>query len=47
MIVGAGFIGSEVAVAARSRQWHATVVDVSPSPLAAALGQHAARWLWD
>lgn len=47
VIVGAGFVGSEVAVAARSRQWHVTVVDVSPSPLATALGPHVARWLWE
>lgn len=47
VIVGAGFIGSEVAAAARSLDWSVTIVDAGPTPLAAALGPGPARWLWE
>ncbi|CAM3096110.1 FAD-dependent oxidoreductase [Saccharomonospora xinjiangensis] len=47
VIVGAGFIGSEVAVAARQAGWTVTVADPQHSPLAPALGTRAAQWLWE
>ncbi|SFB56608.1 3-phenylpropionate/trans-cinnamate dioxygenase ferredoxin reductase subunit [Amycolatopsis marina] len=47
VIIGAGFIGSEVAVAARARNWEVTVVDAQATPLAAALGPAVAQWLWE
>ena len=47
VIIGAGFIGSEVAVAARVRNWEVTVVDAQTIPLAAALGPAVAQWLWE
>lgn len=46
-VVGAGFIGTEVASAARQRGLEVTVVDVSTSPLAAALGPVGATALLD
>ncbi|GAB3671701.1 FAD-dependent oxidoreductase [Saccharopolyspora sp. ID03-671] len=46
LLVGAGFIGSELAAAAVRRGWEVDVVDTTPLPLQAALGEHAARWLW-
>jgi NADPH-dependent 2,4-dienoyl-CoA reductase/sulfur reductase-like enzyme len=46
-VVGAGFIGTEVASAARQRGLEVTVVDVSPTPLAAALGPVGATALLD
>ncbi len=47
VVVGAGFVGSEVAAAARQAGWTVTVVDGSSAPLARALGPGPARWLWD
>lgn len=47
VVIGAGFIGSEVAVAARVRGWKVTVVDVDATPLAGALGHGPAQWLWE
>jgi NADPH-dependent 2,4-dienoyl-CoA reductase/sulfur reductase-like enzyme len=38
LVVGCGFIGSEVASSARTRGLDVTVVDVSPTPLAHAIG---------
>jgi NADPH-dependent 2,4-dienoyl-CoA reductase/sulfur reductase-like enzyme len=38
LVVGCGFIGSEVASSARRRGLEVTVVDVSPTPLAQAVG---------
>jgi NADPH-dependent 2,4-dienoyl-CoA reductase/sulfur reductase-like enzyme len=38
LVVGAGFIGSEVAATARSRSLDVTVVELSPTPLAYAVG---------
>ncbi len=38
LVVGAGFIGSEVAATARSRGLDVTVVELSPTPLAYAVG---------
>jgi NADPH-dependent 2,4-dienoyl-CoA reductase/sulfur reductase-like enzyme len=46
LLVGAGFIGSELAAAAVKRKWDVVVVDTAALPLQAALGQHAAKWLW-
>jgi 3-phenylpropionate/trans-cinnamate dioxygenase ferredoxin reductase component len=46
-VVGAGFIGTEVASAARQRGLPVTVVDLSPTPLAAQLGPLGARALVD
>jgi 3-phenylpropionate/trans-cinnamate dioxygenase ferredoxin reductase subunit len=46
-VVGAGFIGTEVASAARQRGLPVTVVDLSPSPLAAAIGPVGATALLD
>ncbi len=47
VIVGAGFIGSEVAVTAHSLGWAVTIVDSDATPLARALGPSPARWLWE
>lgn len=45
-LIGAGFIGSELAAAAVQREWDVVVADSAPLPLQAALGEHAAKWLW-
>ncbi|KQW45026.1 hypothetical protein ASC77_19785 [Nocardioides sp. Root1257] len=44
-IVGAGFIGLEVAAAARSLGCEVTVVEVAPTPLCGPLGPTVATWL--
>jgi NADPH-dependent 2,4-dienoyl-CoA reductase/sulfur reductase-like enzyme len=43
VVVGAGFIGSEVASTARSLGVDVTVVEIAPTPLAAALGVEMGR----
>ncbi|MBI2168121.1 MAG: FAD-dependent oxidoreductase [Actinobacteria bacterium] len=43
VVVGAGFIGSEVAATARSRGCEVTVLEVAPVPLAHALGEEMGR----
>ena len=45
VVVGAGFIGAEIAAAARARDLPATVVEVQPTPLARAVGETAGRAL--
>ena len=44
-IVGGGFIGLEIAAAARRRDCDVTVVEVADRPLAPVLGQTLATWL--
>ena len=46
-IVGAGFIGLEVAAAARSRGTRVTVIEAAPAPLAAVLGESVGGWFAD
>lgn len=46
LLVGAGFIGSELAAAAVQRTWNVVVADTAALPLQTALGEHAAEWLW-
>lgn len=41
VVIGAGFIGSEVASSARKRGLAATVVEAMPTPLVRAVGEHA------
>ena len=43
-VIGAGFIGQEVAATARSRGCVVTMVDAAPQPLAAVLGPHVGAW---
>ena len=43
-VIGAGFIGQEVAATARSRGCAVTMVDAAPQPLAAVLGPHVGAW---
>ena len=43
-IVGAGFIGLEVAATARRLGAHVTVIEAAPAPLAAILGQALGAW---
>jgi NADPH-dependent 2,4-dienoyl-CoA reductase/sulfur reductase-like enzyme len=43
VVVGAGFIGSEVASAARKRGWSVTVVEAGPTPLVRAVGEVMGR----
>lgn len=38
VVVGAGFIGSEVAASARSRKMEVTIIEAAPQPLAMAVG---------
>lgn len=45
LVVGAGFIGLEVAAAARGAGARVTIVEVAPSPLARALGDQVGEWL--
>ena len=45
LIVGAGFIGQEVAAAARGAGAAVTVVEAEPLPLRALLGERIGRWL--
>lgn len=45
VIVGAGFIGLEVAAAARDAGARVTVIEVALSPLARALGDQVGEWL--
>ncbi|HWH27989.1 MAG TPA: FAD-dependent oxidoreductase [Mycobacteriales bacterium] len=45
VVVGAGFIGSEVASAARARELPVTVVEAAPAPLVRAVGPTAAPLL--
>jgi len=44
LIVGAGFIGQEVAAAARAAGAQVTVVEIEPAPLHGLLGEEMARW---
>lgn len=41
VVIGAGFIGSEVASAARKRGLPATILEALPTPLVRAVGEHA------
>lgn len=45
VVVGAGFIGSEVASAARKRGLPVTIVEALPTPLVRAVGDHAGKAL--
>lgn len=45
VIVGAGFIGQEVAATATAAGVEVTIVEALPLPLAAALGEDVGRWL--
>lgn len=45
VVIGAGFIGLEVASAARLRGCRVTVVEAAPYPLAAIIGAEPAAWL--
>jgi 3-phenylpropionate/trans-cinnamate dioxygenase ferredoxin reductase component len=47
VIIGAGFIGLEVAAAARARGARVTLVEVAERPLAGVLGDQLATWLTD
>lgn len=44
VVIGAGFIGLEVAATARGLGADVTIVDAAPAPLAAALGDHVGFW---
>ena len=44
-VVGAGFIGMEVAASARSLGVDVVLIDVAPAPLAGLLGPDVSRWL--
>lgn len=44
VVIGAGFIGLEVAAAARSLGVEVTVVELGPAPLAAVLGPEVGEW---
>jgi 3-phenylpropionate/trans-cinnamate dioxygenase ferredoxin reductase subunit len=43
-VIGAGFIGQEVAATARVRGCTVTMVEAAPQPLAASLGPHVGAW---
>ena len=43
-VVGAGFIGSEVAATARGRGLDVTLIEASPVPLVRAVGEESERW---
>jgi NADPH-dependent 2,4-dienoyl-CoA reductase/sulfur reductase-like enzyme len=45
LVIGAGFIGLEVAATARTMGATVTVVEVAPVPLARALGEQVGEWL--
>jgi NADPH-dependent 2,4-dienoyl-CoA reductase/sulfur reductase-like enzyme len=45
VVVGAGFVGMEVAASARSLGVEVVLVDVAPAPLAGLLGPDVSRWL--
>lgn len=45
VVIGAGFIGSEVASAARKRGLDVTVVEALPTPLVRACGEAPGRWI--
>lgn len=45
LIVGAGFLGGEVAAAARARGLRVVLVEAQPLPLAGVLGQKVDRWV--
>lgn len=47
VVIGAGFIGLEVASAARLRGCRVTVVEAAPYPLATIIGAEPAAWLRD
>jgi NADPH-dependent 2,4-dienoyl-CoA reductase/sulfur reductase-like enzyme len=47
VVVGAGFIGQEVAVAARRAGLHTTIVEAADAPLAALLGPTVGTWFAD
>ncbi|GAB25494.1 putative ferredoxin reductase [Gordonia polyisoprenivorans NBRC 16320 = JCM 10675] len=47
VIVGGGFIGSEVASAAAEHGAHATIVEAAETPLVRAVGATAGKWLSD
>jgi len=44
-VVGAGFVGMEVAASARSLGVEVVLIDVMPAPLAGLLGPDVSRWL--
>jgi NADPH-dependent 2,4-dienoyl-CoA reductase/sulfur reductase-like enzyme len=44
VVIGAGFIGLEVAASARSLGVEVTVVEIGPAPLAAVLGAEVGEW---
>jgi NADPH-dependent 2,4-dienoyl-CoA reductase/sulfur reductase-like enzyme len=44
-VVGAGFLGMEVAASARSLGVEVALIDVAPAPLAGLLGPDVSRWL--
>jgi 3-phenylpropionate/trans-cinnamate dioxygenase ferredoxin reductase subunit len=44
-VVGAGFVGMEVAASARSLGVDVVLIDVAPTPLAGLLGPDVSRWL--
>jgi 3-phenylpropionate/trans-cinnamate dioxygenase ferredoxin reductase component len=44
-VVGAGFVGMEVAASARSLGVDVVLIDVAPAPLAGLLGPDVSRWL--
>lgn len=47
VVIGAGFIGSEVASAARKRGLDVTLVETQPTPLVRSVGEYAGRALSD
>ena len=47
MIVGAGFIGQEVAATARQAGAEVTIVEALAAPLGPVLGEEVGRWLVD
>ena len=44
VVIGAGFIGQEVAATARVRGCAVTMVEAAPQPLEAILGAHLGAW---
>lgn len=47
VVVGAGFIGGEVAGAAAAHGAEVTIVEASPAPLAGVVGRDVARWMME
>ena len=45
VIIGAGFIGSEIASGARKRGLHPVVLEALPTPLVRAIGQEMGEWI--